>query len=49
MSLCDILDHLSIHPVDRAELEDLLKSMLRLQPTKRTSAAALLNHAWLHS
>ena len=47
MRLCDILDHLSVNPTDRAELEDFLKSMLRLRPTERASAAALLNHAWL--
>jgi hypothetical protein len=49
MRLCDILDHLSVHPVNRAELENFLTSMLRLQPTQRASATTLLNHGWLHS
>jgi serine/threonine protein kinase len=49
MRLHDILDHLSVNPTDRAELEDFLKLMLRLRPTERASAAVLLNHAWLHS
>jgi len=49
LRLCDILDHLCVHPDDRVQLEDFLQSMLRLCPTERASAAALLHHVWLQS